>query len=327
MPRLKKTEILRTDLLEQPCVRAWRELGPRRVEPEQIEVLKGEKKSSVYRLLGVGPGNSAVIAKQCKRRIAGVERAIYEEVLTELPVTTPRYYGSVDGEDERYCWLFLEDAGGEMFSWENDRHQVLATRWLGTMHTCAADVAAAAELPDRGPGHYLDHLRRARENILRYFDNPALDAGDRELLEEILSRLDSAESNWSEVEALCEEMPRTLVHGDIRGANARVRRDSGEAILIPFDWEMAGWGVPPVDLRYADVDVYAATVGGVWPRADVQTLKAWVNVGNLLRGSIAPISWRSSLLAYEWAHREMNAIRAYYAVLCDSIRDAGLQLR
>ena len=85
--------------------------------------------------------------------------------------------------------------------------------------------------------------------------------------------------------------------------------------------------MPPVDLRYADVDVYAAAVGGVWPRADVQTLEAWVNVGNLLRGSIAPISWRSSLLAYEWAHREMNAIRAYYAVLCDSIREAGLRFR
>jgi hypothetical protein len=113
MARLKKIEILRNDLLEHPSVRAWSELGPRRVEPEQIEVLKGEKKSSVFRLAGVGPGNSAVIAKRCRQAIADVERAIYEDVLPDLPVTTPRYYGAVEEHDDAFSWLFLEDAAGD----------------------------------------------------------------------------------------------------------------------------------------------------------------------------------------------------------------------
>jgi hypothetical protein len=324
MARLKKIEILRNDLLEHPSVRAWRELEPRRVEPEQIEVLKGEKKSSVFRLAGVGPGNSAVIAKRCRQAIADVERAIYEDVLPDLPVTTPRYYGAVEEHDDAFSWLFLEDAGGENFSRRSDLHRSLAAEWFGAMHTAASGLAAAARLPDRGPAHYLGHLQAARGNILRHFDNPALDAEDRDLLQKFVSSLDLVECDWSRVEALCREMPRTLVHGDIAGKNAHVRRDAGEPILIPYDWEMAGWGVPAVDLLYTDLDVYAAVVADAWPGTDARILQDWLHVGNLLRGALAPISWQSPLLRYEWAHREMAGMKVFYPMLRDAIRATGI---
>lgn len=326
MAKQKTIEILQTDLLEHPAVKAWAELRPERVEPEQIGVLKREKKSFVYRLDGVGRGDSAVIAKRCWQANAVVERTIYERILPHLPVTTLHYYGCVEEEDGQYCWLFLEDASGENFSPHIEQHRVLAAEWLGTMHTSASDVAAATQLPDRGPHHYLDHLQLARDNILQNFANPVLEAEDRQLLNEILSLFDLTESNWSQVEMFCEGMPRTLVHGDFAGRNVRVRPSPGGMALMAYDWETAGWGVPAADLLHTDITVYWSVVRDYWPGMDLQTLQHWVNVGSLLRGSIAPISWQSYFLAYEWAHEEMRAMRIYQTKLCDAIRATGFTL-
>src|SRR5438094_1019393 len=145
-------------LREHPAVQAWRELQPRRVEPESIETLQHRNKSAIYRLEGVGPGGSAVIAKRCRQVTALVERAIYEDILPHLPIPSLHYYGFVE-EEGPFCWLFLEDAGGEKYSPSIREHCVLAGRWLGRMHTSAARIAAAARLPDRGPSHYLEPLR------------------------------------------------------------------------------------------------------------------------------------------------------------------------
>src|SRR5882724_10900500 len=53
-----------TTWLEHPAIRAWNELYPERMEPQKIETLKKKaKRSAVYRLEGLGPQGSAVIAK------------------------------------------------------------------------------------------------------------------------------------------------------------------------------------------------------------------------------------------------------------------------
>src|SRR5262245_32293784 len=173
-------QVLLTDLREHPAVRAWARLRPGRVEPTAVVGLQTKEKGQVYRLEGVGPGGAAVIAKRCPRGGAWVEHAIYTEVLPRLPLTALRCYGLVEEGDGPFCWLFLQDAGEEPFSPQSEHHRALAGRWLGVLHTSAAGVGAAARLPERGLGSYLEHLRSARDTVRGNVTNPALATGDRE---------------------------------------------------------------------------------------------------------------------------------------------------
>jgi hypothetical protein len=318
-------EIIRADLLEHPAVKAWSELGPERAEPERIEILReGRKKkwkSTVYRLEGVGPAGSAVIAKRCRQATAVVERTIYEEILPHLPLTVLRYYGFVE-QDGQFCWLFIEDAGDMKYSPLIAEHRAVAAQWLGLMHTSASRLAAEAHLPDRGPGHYLESLQSARDTILQNLVNPNLTSDDVAVLESIVSQCEVMESHWSQVERFCEGMPRTLVHGDFVGKNVRVRIRQADIVLLPFDWETAGWGVPAADLIWLDHTAYWSTVRNAWLTLDVRAVQGLADIGKLFR-CLAAIGWEAPSLAYEWVEGPMRNLRIHASRLADVIRTQG----
>jgi hypothetical protein len=69
-------EILRFDLLTHPAVKAWAKLRSARVESGGIGILKETDTSAVYRLEGVGPADSAVIAKRCRQTTGVVALAL-----------------------------------------------------------------------------------------------------------------------------------------------------------------------------------------------------------------------------------------------------------
>src|SRR5437016_3073869 len=121
-----------------PARMAWCNLIGRRVVPRAIETLQEfpqkpgsivDDRPSIYRLVGVGPAGTNVIAKRCEAAEALRERQIYETVLAHLPVQTPRCYGLMPDEDQRFQWLYLEDAGNELYSLDREDHRVLAGRW------------------------------------------------------------------------------------------------------------------------------------------------------------------------------------------------------
>ena len=245
-------EVPETDLLEHPAVIAWRKVAPDHGAPDRITKLKETRRSRVYRLHGAGPGGAPVIAKLGTLAGAAIERTIYEDVLPTLPVTALRLYGLL--EDGARQWLFLEDSGDQRYSYNLEEHRAIAGRWFGSMHSSAARRAAPACLPERGPSYYLEALRSSRETICHSFANPFLHPDDRLALEALLKLYDVIESHWAEVVRLCDPMPRTLVHGDMSAKNARVRTRPAGNILVIFDWDGAGWGVPAVDLAL-DPDV------------------------------------------------------------------------
>jgi hypothetical protein len=228
-----------------PAVEAWRRVGRRGREPERVDTLEQTVKSAVYRLDGAGRGGSSIVAKRGRRDGLLVERTRYLHVLSRLPVATLRYYGFLE-EGEGWCWLFLEHADGRAYSWRSAADRVLAGRWLGNVHLAAADLDA--QLPDRGPNHYFEEMRAGRDTIVRNLDHPELSPQDRATLEATVAQSHLLEARWGEIDAVCEGMPRTLVHGDFAPQNARVRRGSAGRDLLIFDWEFAGWGVPAVDL-------------------------------------------------------------------------------
>ena len=333
MSKEANNEIIRTNLREHPAVSAWSDLLPKCVDPAWIEILH-EKKSAVYRLEGVGTRGASVIAKRSGLTTALFERKIYEEVLPHLPLTALHYYGFT-AEDDQFGWLFLEDAGSEKYSPLIEEHRALAARWLGLMHTSAAHVATGDGLPDRGPGHYLKHLQSGAK-VLRDVANPELKADDLAVLESIVSKCEFLESRWRQVEELCAGFPQTLVHGDFTAKNLRVQAGRGGIALLPFDWEMAGWGVPAADLASArlgwgvhsarkgdfwanpDLVSYWVVVRDHWPSLDLRTIQRVANCGSLFR-SLAAIHWEAPRLAYEGAEWVMGDFRIYQVELSNAL--------
>ena len=328
----KHVTILQGDLLQQPAVRVWSQLQPERVEPESIEILKKRRKSTVYRLCGVGPDGSAVIAKRSWLAQALVERTIYEEVLPHLPIPALSYYGFAVEEEGEYGWLFLADAIGEEYSPHIAAHRALAAQWLGLIHTSAVGVAAAARLPDRGPDYYLECLRSAHDKILRNLTNPALTADDLTVLKTVVGQCEVVGSHWSQIEQLCGRLPRTLIHGDFAPKNMRVRDGRAPIALLPFDWGSAGWGSAAPDLvqsgisanncwASADLAVYCSMVRECWPYLDMQNLQPLAIFGKMFR-SLVCIDRDADSLVTEWVEKCMWNMRSYMAEMADAIQAA-----
>lgn len=308
------------ELERHPAVAAWQSLGKGCSEPEGVEIVEETIKSTVYRLLGAGEGGSAVIAKRGRSEGLRVERTIYLRVLSGLPVPTLRYHGFLEDGDGA-CWLFLEDAGGHCYSTRRAGHRALAGRWLGAVHE-AVDTGLQAELPDRGPDYYLEHLRSGRATILRNLTHPELDADERAILEATARQCDLLESWWGQIEWFCDAMPRTLVHGDFVQKNARIRDGRAGAELLILDWEFAGWGVPAPDLAQGrggalnpDLTTYWSAVQALWPGLELDDVAELANHGEVFR-SLAAISWESRSLNHEhvfWAVRNIALYRAWLA--------------
>jgi hypothetical protein len=312
--------------LEHPAVSAWRELRPERVEPERLEVLKGESRTTtVYRLVRVGKGDSAVIAKRCRRSTALIERTIYEEVLPNLPFPMLHYYGCTEEPNGKFCWLFLEDVSGdEKYHPHIKQHRVAAARWLGIMNTSASGLAAAARLPERGPEHYMKLLRSACDTILSNFANPALNADDLALLETVVAHCEHLSVQWSQLAGVCEEMPQSLVHGDFITKNVAVLTGRDGIVLLPFDWEKAGWGVPAEDISRVDIPTYWSTVRDRWPSISIQAFERLANVGRIFR-CLVFLDWIAPRLANESVKQPMNDVRSCEVWLADLIQAAGWQ--
>jgi thiamine kinase-like enzyme len=319
------------------AVRAWGDLQGEQIEPTRVDIIKEVAKGAVYRLEGVGPEGSAVIAKRCRAASLVTERAVYEQVLPQLQLAQLQYYGSVEENGGEAGWLFLEDMGGEPYSRDAVTHRTLAAQWLGTIHSAASRDGVRHLLPDRGPAHYLEHLRTGRGLILRYLGNPALTAEGLADLRRIISQFDVVESRWAELTAICAEMPRTLVHGDFNGKNARVRADHAGLRFLMVDWEMAGWGVPAPDLagwgvpatltgpggaRAPGLDVYRSVVRQTWPNLAAADVIRMAEVGAVFR-VLAAIDWESLNLAHDWAWGSIRNMRVYQLLLSSLIRTFG----
>jgi hypothetical protein len=250
--------------------------------------------SVVYRLAGMGPRGSDVIAKRTSRATVELESRLYADLLACLPVATVRCYGIAPDDDEAMGWLFLEDAGGIPYSPERPEHRRLAARWLAGMHVAAADRPVPAALPTRDAAYYRNLLERAGRAIVEGFGNPALAPEQLTSLRPVLRRTEMLLDRWSEVEQLCTGMPKTLVHADFVAKNVRVHESPNGDRLLAFDWENAGWGLPAIDLTSIDLDLYAREICVGWPafgRADMATV-----------ARIGRIFWFTSCIQWEtWA--------------------------
>lgn len=346
MPDTAVKKMVVEGVAEHPAMRAWCTLYPERASGAGIEILKGRKataRRSAYRLVGVGPGGSSVIAKRYPRAKAVVERWVYEEVLPRVRVSAPRFHGCVDAGGSS-CWLFLEDAGERRYCTADEEHRRLAGQWLGRLHTVVlpVDESRRASSPakgsgegvpgDLGPACWLEHVRSGLRRIEASLGNAALSGKNRGVLGEVLRLLARIEQGWDRVEARCRAMPRTLVHGDFVAKNIGVRAEDGRVELLPFDWGQAGWGPPAVDLgacppalggltANVDVTAYWDAVRGHWPGVDLGAVQDWVAVGTLARCVMA-VDWEAASLGSAYVTESVARMGLYRDALGE-ILEAG----
>ena len=290
--------VLEGKLSWHPAARAWRTFSGDRAAPARIEVLREGGKADTFRMIGLRSGDGPVIAQRSNAEKARLERFVYERILPHLPVTAPRYFGALE-ESSGFVWLFLEDVGSRRYLESSEAELALAGRWVGLMHTSAATLPAAAELPDGGPHRYLEHLRAARKTIRLHLDNPTFAAEERDALERLTTELDSVEGEWTGIACACTGLPPTLVHGDFRPKNAYLCEVGGGRLeLFPIDWEMAGWGVPAVDLTRISLAGYREAILPAWPGTSEEDLGRLDGVGRVFR-ALAGIRWLAPQLANE----------------------------
>lgn len=315
-----------------PALRVWRGLPAIRREPIAIEVWREKRPTSIYRLL-FADGEAAVFAKHCDAQSGDIQRTCHEDILPRLPVTSPLFHGSLRDTDGTW-WLFLEDVGRETFSARDPEQRRLAGRWIGAVHRHGARVPAATALPRAGLERYREHLRSGQDRIGLNLDNRALTETDRDVLRAILQLEERVEARWSDFERALADVPATLVHGDFQPKNIRIQRDGVTPTLHAFDWELAGWGLPAVDLAPAnghdlsiqvDLDAYLAEVRLEWPQLDAAAISKQVALGHVLR-RLAAVDWASRSLHFERADYlsdPVSSLRSIHSSLARAFAAAG----
>jgi len=317
-------ETPRSRLAQNPAVCAWSRLRPNCAELREVQLLKRSKKSAVLRLVGAGQDGTSVIAKRCAAATCSTERVIYEDVLPRLPLPALRCFGSVEAWDKEFHWLFIEDAGREPYLPNLEEHRAAAARWLARVHMTASGIDAASRLPGRGACFYLEQLRLARNNLRQAFTNPALNPRELAVLEQIIILCSALESRWEQIEAYCREIPPTFVHGDFKAKNIRIRRNGDGIALLTFDWEIAGWGVPAVDLlKCPDLRLYCSELKEHWQFVRASDLERLAEVGAVFRTLIA-IYWKSLALKYPWVEWPVGKLRLYLRALRQSMDAVGI---
>src|ERR1051326_8964125 len=118
-------------------------------------------------------------------------------------------------------------------------------------------------------------------------------------------------------------VPATVTHGDYRLRHAYVRRRATGLELFLLHWEMAGWGVPTVDLTHIDLDAYLAVIQPTWPDVELHDLQRLVTVGHVF-GHLAAIRAVSPRLGAQTTHELRPALDTLESLHAELTQAAAL---
>jgi hypothetical protein len=283
---MKSAEPLtRTESAKHPAIRSWSELSGRRPGPARVQLLKNEHDRKVWRLIGLGPGGSNVIAKLNPKADLATEHRIYHEALNRLPLPAADHLGLLDDKEDSLCWAFLEDMRGIPYSPDEREHGRVTAEFLAVLHTSGFEILRDVQLRDRGPSYYRHCLQAGRRRVRSALDHGHLTQAQRNVLTGILEQCDYTERRWLRLQQFCGSIPQTFVHGDLGEGNVCLRPGLPEPRIVLFDWVSAGWGFCGIDLTpdNLDLEAYSFIVRKVWPTLNVKTCRDMSAVGQLFR--------------------------------------------
>jgi Phosphotransferase enzyme family len=308
--------------MAQDAIQAWLRFRPGSFAPREISLLKNSPRSIVFRLSGIGPGGSGIVAKRCPRADGYFESFIYNEVLGPLPFDSLRCYGFVEDGAGEYGWLFLEDGGVEPIA---RKSELSFAHWLGVLHASTSNLGGPSRLPLRGPAWHLEGLRTARSGLCESVREQRLGDADRSALEGILFCFDVLEQNWHRIEECCDRLPWALVHGDLQPKNIMTRRAASGIAFLPLDWEESGWGPPAVDLAGIDVAGYWTAAHEKWPRVEFRRVEEQVRCGSVLH-VLTAVGWETVRLASGSRHKAYRRLQIYAEQISAAMKVFGLEV-
>ena len=169
------------------------------------------------------------------------EVSVYQYLLEDANLGTPRYYGTVWDELQRTFWLLLEYVEGTEVRYLETNYWIAVAGWLGQMHGYFTRHA-----------HYLirlDFLRRHDADFLSAKADAALDAVSQ-ILPGSVARFARIVNRYDRVVEAMVVHPPTLIHGAFRPQNVMVSGESQSMRICTYDWEEAAFGAPLYDLAY-----------------------------------------------------------------------------
>jgi aminoglycoside phosphotransferase (APT) family kinase protein len=169
------------------------------------------------------------------------EVRVYQGLLEDANLGTPKYYDMVWDESRETYLLLLEYVDGTVLRYLEPNYWIAAAGWLGRMHGYFARHA-----------RYLSQLDFLVRHDTRFFSakaEAALDGlsraspGSVDRLAAIVDRYDRV------VEAMVAHPP-TLIHGSFRPYHIIVSGGPRLMRVCACDWERAAFGAPLYDLAY-----------------------------------------------------------------------------
>jgi aminoglycoside phosphotransferase (APT) family kinase protein len=329
----------RVDPTGHPAVVAWSRVGAGS-PPGEVRVLKerskGLRKSAVYWLKGAGPRGEPVVAKLAKRERAALEALVYGEVLPDTSVSAPHLYGTVEDHDG-WTWVFLEHVVGERYSVHRPDHRRAAAAWAARLHAGAMTAPARHRLPDRGLDMFRTWARRGRHALAAAVGYPTITSEEARTAEALHETIDLLDREWDEVSGACSQLPSTVIHGDLVRKNLLVCRHGGEARVVAFDWECAGWGSPALDLADGGsrgevsqrlavspcLETYRTELRARGHDVEREVVARCAALGTALR-CVSGILWSALGLDASWVHQPMADMAVYRGVLEESMAAAGI---
>jgi hypothetical protein len=172
--------------------------------------------------------------RRCER-----ERLVYQRLLVNADLGTPRFYGWLDDEETGRGTLLLEHVKGMRLEKCDPRHWPLAAAWLARMH---AYIKSHPDLP-AGAGSLVRHdeqffwsqAERTAQSLREH------DAAWARRFEGLLG-------NYHRCVNIMVDQEPTLVHGSYRQKD--ILLDLDEPRICPIDWERAAIGSRFFDLAH-----------------------------------------------------------------------------
>lgn len=326
MTTIDPADRLEAALAEEAVIAAERAV-PGFVADSVRPYVRVRRRSAVYWVSDAGGRALAV-----KRQVAdasSLEARVYRDVLAAVGADTITCHGTYPSWDDGWSWLVIDHADGPAIDVRDPSHAAALGCWVGQVHVRASRLTVLGELPRLDAAHWWSRLDGACTVLDVAMANPAVGAEGHRWVSDLRKTLARVAGTWVEFVALIDQLPVTLVHGDLSHRNVRMPGRGRTLRPAVLDWETAGHGSPMVDLAWVDLAAYRDAVAAESAGAvliDLADLRCLQTLATLTWISFVLLGERASL-ASSWPHRSLRKIEHYLGLVdpvrLDELADAG----
>ena len=169
------------------------------------------------------------------------EHRVYRDLLSQVTMNTPHYYGAAQIPGSNGFYLLIEFVEGIWLDYRGFDDWTRAAAWLGQLHGAFTnhqnELASADYLDTHDAAFFRTKAENALKSVVEFSPAQA-------------SRLAPVLEGYDEIVNIMTAQPRTLVHGSFRLRNVLVTPTDTPVRICPVDWELAARGGGLYDLAF-----------------------------------------------------------------------------